>query len=175
MSRVLVAVVLNEILGRPAVHAGAAIEEPVVNTIVGVGAVTMHNFAEQTLSDHVQYSQVVAPEAPVFQHHAGDARLLRCIDQFPAFFEGIGRRDLDPGILAGLHSMDGHGGVPFPIGGDDNCVYIVTINQLLPNVFITAVNIGLGKVCPDNSLLGSFSSFGIDVAHRADFNVIFHI
>ena len=43
---VLVAVVLNEILGRPAVHAGPAIEEPVVNTIVGVGAVTMRDFAE---------------------------------------------------------------------------------------------------------------------------------
>ena len=81
--------------------------------------------------------------------------------------------DLTPEVLENLDFL----GIDYliPIGGDDNCVYIVTINQLLPNVFITAVNIGLGKVCPDNSLPGSFSSFGIDVAHRADFNVIFHI
>ena len=43
---VLVAVVIDEILGRPAVHTGPAIEKPMVDAVVGVGTVTMHNFAE---------------------------------------------------------------------------------------------------------------------------------
>ena len=66
---VLIGVPLDEVPGGPA---GVAIlvPEPVVDAIVGMGAMTVDHLAEQARANHVEDGEIVAAEAPVFEHHA---------------------------------------------------------------------------------------------------------
>jgi len=55
-----------------------------VNAVVRVGAVRVDDFAEETGANHVEDGEVVAPETPIFEHHARDADALGGLDELPA-------------------------------------------------------------------------------------------
>jgi hypothetical protein len=52
------------------------IEEPVIDTVMGMSTMTMDYFPEQTLPYHIENGQVVSAETPVFKHHAWNACLF---------------------------------------------------------------------------------------------------
>ncbi len=172
MGRILVPVVAEEILSCPPVKAGVRVEEPVVDAIMGVGAVAVDNFAQQAGPDHIEDGQVVAPETPVLEHHAGDFCVLIRSDQLPTLLQRIGRRDLNAGILSGLHGVDGHGRVPLPIGGNDHGVDIVALEQAFVVGLVLAVALGLFLTRLDDHLLGALQVGRLDVAEGGKLNAL---
>ena len=88
--------------------------------IVLIAALQMDQFAEQPGAHHVQHRQHVAPITDVLQHHIGRAGPLVRLQHVPVILQADARHHLAADRDLRLHRRDGHGGVPFPRGGDDD-------------------------------------------------------
>ena len=98
--------------------------------------------------------------------------LLRGIDQLPAFVDGDGRGDLDEGVLAALHGLDGHRHVPFPRRGDVDDVDVVAGHHLLPGILGVGVDDRLLAGLRLHVVEGALGAFGLEVADRHDFSEV---
>ena len=163
VGRVLGTVVIDEEAAAPA-HVPLGAEEPVVDAVVGVRGLDVDDLAEQALADHVEQGQVVLAEAPVLEHHAGDARGLVGVDEPPALLEGHGRRHLDRGVLLVLHRADGHGRVPVPRGGDDDGIDVLAPQQPLEILGPLGIALRLGPAGLDDHVPGLGQRVEVDVA-----------
>jgi hypothetical protein len=73
MGWILVPVVVQQKFCGPALMTIIFVKEPVIDTVMGMGTMTMHYFTKDSLPDHIENGKVVSAETPVFQHHAWNA------------------------------------------------------------------------------------------------------
>ena len=151
---------------------GLRVEEPVVDAVVGVGAVAVDDLAEQALADHVQHGQVVAAEAPVLEHHAGDAGLFVGVDQIPAFFQGIGRGNFDGGVFPGFHGINRHGRMPLPVCGDNDGIQVIPVHQFFKGIFVFEVGLRLGSSGLDDHIHRQIQMGFLDIAEGRDLHIL---
>ena len=71
--------------------------------IVTVAALAVHDLTKDSLTDHVQYEQLIAPIAAVLHHHAWNACFLISVYQPPAVFHTVCTADLHGSIDSGTH------------------------------------------------------------------------
>ncbi len=90
--------------------------------VVLIAALQVDQLAEQPGAHHVQHRQHVAAIADVLQHHIGGAGPLVRLQHVPVILKTDARHHLAADRDFRLHRRDGHGGVPFPGGGDDDGV-----------------------------------------------------
>ncbi len=140
MGGVLIAVKLSQVFGRPPIFPRGSVKKPVVDAVVGVGTMTVHNFAQQALPFHIQEGKVVSPEAPVFKHHARDTRLFRRFCKPPAIVNGQGSRHFNARVNPPLHGINSYRCMRIPIGGDDDRIQLLLVQHLLPGRVVVLIN-----------------------------------
>ncbi len=105
MRGVLCPVVFLEIFCLPFRFPCCAVKEPVVDTIMGMGTVTMYNRTEHPKAYHVQNGEIILPEAPVFKHHEGNTGFFRCFNKLPEILHCEGSRNIYSRINSISHRM----------------------------------------------------------------------
>ena len=114
--------------------------------VVIVGGTTMLDLTKQAGAHHVQHQQLVVAVAAVLQHDAVASRLLRRLHQLPAIVDGVCRRHLRRGMLAGLHRSQADGHVQLPRRGRVHDVDVVAQDELFVGTFAITEQCGLVHV-----------------------------
>ena len=101
--------------------------------VVFVSALTVDEFAEQPLLDHVQHSHFFPVVAAVFHQHAGHAGFFVGAYQIPALLDGLCGANFKTGILSGFHGGNGNLYMVVPVGGDENSFgTVVPVDHFFP-------------------------------------------
>lgn len=103
--------------------------------VMVVGCSGVFEFAKEPCAHHVEYEEFVIAVIAVFHHNAMPARSFRGINELPAVFYGIGRRDFCCGVFAIFHCREADGHVPFPGCGGVDEVYIVASHEFFKAAF----------------------------------------
>ena len=157
----------------PAPEAFALLREQDPAQVVNVGGLAVDDVSQESGLHHVEHEHLVVSVAAVLEHDAVPAAPLGSLHQRPALFDRVGRRHLDPRMLAGVERGHRHRHVPVPRGRDVHEVEVVTAAEVLEVVVPLVVACGtrlalsMGEGLRGSNLLGDDVADGLDL-HLVD-------
>ncbi len=121
---------------------GLAVKKPVIGTIMGLGPMALDLLPKRSMTFHVQGSQVVKTEAPVFENYSMDADLLAGLNKFPGIFNCQCSWDSYSRISAIFHCSQTNIGIRFQIDRNDDSIQVLLFEHLLIGSQILAIDFG---------------------------------
>ena len=94
------------------------------------------------------------------------------INDIPSFLECHDCWDFAGYVLALVHCVDHHLGMMLPVGSDVDEIDIVTIAELLPSIFTSAIGSCCGEPCFRKKLLSLLYTLGVQVTKSLDLYTI---